>query len=183
MKKEFLTLLVTGLLFLFFLSFNSHAQTNSATTHVSIILTDLIAIDQESIAVSNPVTFNYANVNDYNTSQTHHASKSISVISTKSYDLKVKANGDSFTDGVNHIPINVLSIKPVQGGTSTMGGTMNTINLTTFDQNLVSNAPKGFKKVLDIEYQISELKASSSDILGKPAGSYSQTITYTAVAL
>ena len=183
MKKEFLAVPLIGLLSVLFTSLKSQAQTNSATTNISIILTDVIAIDHESIALSQPVIFNYATVNDYNTSQTHRASESIRIISTKPYDLKVKANGESFTDGVNHIPISVLSIKPVQGGATTMEGTMNTIRLTTFDQNLVSNAPKGFKKTLDIDYHISELKASSSDILGKPAGNYSQTITYTAVAL
>ncbi|MCG2417937.1 peptidoglycan-binding protein LysM, partial [Aequorivita sp. F47161] len=37
--------------------------------------------------------------------------------------------------------------------------------------------------VLELDYLIPAAKSSSSDILGKPAGTYTQTVTYTATAL
>ena len=57
------------------------------------------------------------------------------------------------------------------------------IILSTTDQVLVGSAALGLKLQLDLDYIIPKAKSSSTDILGKPAGSYTQTVTYTASAL
>ncbi|MCX8525528.1 peptidoglycan-binding protein LysM, partial [Chryseobacterium formosus] len=41
----------------------------------------------------------------------------------------------------------------------------------------------GSALTLNLDYMIPAAKSSSSDILGKPAGTYTQTVTYTATAL
>ncbi|MDX1365748.1 MAG: peptidoglycan-binding protein LysM [Arenibacter latericius] len=156
-------------------------QTASATTTINIVLADVITIDSGSAAADGAVAFNYASAEDYNTLKTNTVPNSLIVTSTKNFDIKVKAEGASFTDGTNHIPVEVLSIRAVKGGD--MGGTKNDVTLSLENQVLVRNAPLGSKLSLDLDYEIPALEASSNKILGKPAGSYTQKVTYTATAL
>ena len=103
------------------------------------------------------------------------------VTSTKNFDVKVKADGANFSFGSNTIPVDVLTIKAATGGT--IAGTQNTVVLSTTDQVLIANAPLGSALTLNLDYTIPAAKSSSSDILGKPAGTYTQNVTYTATAL
>jgi len=160
---------------------NAQAQNKTATTAVNIILNDVISIDAGSVAIGGAVDFNYVTAEDYNTSTTVIVPTSLKVTSTKNFDVKVKAEGANFTNGSNVIPVNVLTIKAATGGT--MAGTQNTIVLSTTDQVLIGNAPLGSALTLDLDYTIPAAKSSSSDILGKPAGTYTQKVTYTATAL
>ncbi|MEM0518017.1 peptidoglycan-binding protein LysM [Aequorivita flava] len=167
----------------FFGTNNAAAQNNTATTTVNIILADVISIDAGSVAIGGEVAFNYVTAADYNTDTTINVPNSLKVTSTKNFDIKVKADGANFTNGTNNIPVNVLTIKPVAGGTTTMTGTPANIVLTTSDQTLISNATLGSAVVLELDYLIPAARSSSTDILGKPAGTYTQTVTYTATAL
>ncbi|WP_026812566.1 hypothetical protein [Arenibacter certesii] len=160
---------------------NVKAQNHTATTTVNIILSDVISIDAGSVANGGIVDFNYVTAADYNSTKTVNVPESLIVTSTKNFDVKVKADGASFTDGTNNIPVNVLNIKAATGGS--MAGTQNTIELSTTDQVLIGNAPLGSALTLDLDYEILAAKSSSADILGKPAGTYTQTVTYTATAL
>ena len=64
---------------------------------------------------------------------------------------------------------------------NTMGGTKNSLQVSsTQDQKLVDNAPLGSAQSLNITYSIPAAESSSNKILGKPAGTYTQNITYTA---
>ena len=159
---------------------NVMAQNHTATTTANIILSDVISIDAGSVAIGGGVDFNYVTAEDYNTSTTVNVPTSLKVTSTKNFDVKVKADGANFTDGTNDIPVNVMTIKAATGGT--MAGTQAIIVLSDTDQDLISNAPLGSALTLDLDYTIPAAKSSSSDILGKPAGTYTQTITYTATA-
>lgn len=160
---------------------NAQAQNHTATTTVNITLADVISIDTGSKAIDGVVNFNYATAEDYNTVQTVNKPTSLIVTSTKNFDVKVKANGANFANGSNNIPVDVLTVKAAAGGT--MAGTQNTIVLSTSDQVLIGNAPLGSALTLDLDYEIPAAKSSSADILGKPAGTYTQTVTYTASAL
>ncbi|MBD3907124.1 peptidoglycan-binding protein LysM, partial [Chryseobacterium sp. C-2] len=93
-----------------------------------------------------------------------------------------KAGGANFMNGTNLIPVNVLTIKAATAA-GTMGGTKSAVVLSATDQTLVANAPLGSALTLNLDYTIPASKSSSSDILGKPAGTYTQTVTYTATAL
>lgn len=159
---------------------NANAQSTEATTTVNIILNDVISIDAGSVAIGGAVDFNYATAADYNTVSNAIVPQSLVITSTKAFDIDVKANAASFINGSNLIPVDVLYIKPITGGTTTMGGTLTTVNLSTTNQKLVDEAPLGSAIILDLDYEIPAAKSSSADILGKPAGTYTQTITFTA---
>src|SRR5690606_10706423 len=119
---------------------------------------------------------------DYNSDQTQNVPTSLVVTSTNSFNITVKANDANFVYNTNNIPVDVLTIQPVTGGSTTMTGTPSDVVLSTTDQTLISGADLGSQVVLELDYFIPAAKASSSDILGKPAGTYTQTITYTATA-
>ena len=162
---------------------NTQAQTgtnsNSAKTTVNLILADVISIDSGA-AVGGVVDFNYTTSSDYNSAKNVTVAESLVITSSKNFDVKVKADGENFVNGTNVIPVNVLQVKAVTGGT--MVGSLNTITLSAADQKLVGNATLGAKKSLSIDYSISAEKASTV-LLGKPAGTYTQKVTYTATAL
>ena len=156
---------------------NTQAQSNPVSTTVNIILSDVISIDEGSIASNGLVDFNYVTTTDYNTAKNVTVANSLIVTSSTNFDVKVKAGGSHFVSGNNSIPVNVLKIEAVEGGTMT--GTYNAIILSTIDQKLVSIADKGAQKSLSIDYSISAEKAKTV-LLGKEPGTYTQTVTYTA---
>lgn len=167
-----------------FTGMNTQAQSKTgATTTVNIQLVDVISIDAPSNAVNGEVNFLYSTAASYNTTQHWSVPTSLIVTSTKSFDVKVKANGADFINGSHKIPVDVLNVKPVKGGTTTMNGSFRPITLSTSDQNIVSGASRGSKVALELDYEITAATSSSSAILGKPAGTYTQTVTYTATAL
>jgi hypothetical protein len=149
-------------------------------TSVNIVLADVISIDEGSAASVGAVDFNYVNTTDYNSSKNVTVPNSLVIISSKNFDVKIKSEGANFVSGANVIPVDVLQVKAVAGGTS--GGTLNEVTLSTADQVLVSNASSGAKQSLNIAYSISAEKASKV-LLGKPKGTYTQKVTYTATAL
>ena len=160
---------------------NIKAQKTSTTaTTVKMVLADVISME----APAAQVTFTYDNAAAYNTDQKQTVVDNLKVTSTKSFGIKVKADGANFTDGTNNIPVNVMTVKPVAGvGPKAMGGTQAPVVLSTTDQVLVTAAPKGSQVTLNIDYFIPSTESSSDKILGKPAGTYTQTVTYTATAL
>lgn len=151
-----------------------------AVTSVNIILADVISVDVESVASVSSVDFNYAGTADYNSAKNVTVPNSLVVISSRNFDVKVKSEGANFVSGTNTIPVDVLQVKAVPGGT--LQGTMNEVTLSTADQVLVSNAGLGSKQSLNIAYSISAKKAANV-LLGKPKGTYVQKIIYTATAL
>ncbi|MBY5957981.1 hypothetical protein KUV50_07565 [Membranicola marinus] len=162
---------------------NASAQRTSATTQVNINLSDVISIDRGSVADGSTVEFNYNTAADYNSTKKVNVPNSLIVTSTKNFDIVVKAKNAHFKKGGDHIPVDVLTIKPVSGGTTTMTGTPSDVVLSPAKQKLISGAALGSSLVLELEYVIPQAKSSSSDILGKPAGTYTQKVTYTATAL
>lgn len=151
-----------------------------ATTSVNINLADVISMDVGSVASGGTVDFNYVNTTDYNSSKSVTVPNSLVIISSKNFDVKVKSEGANFVNGANVIPVDVLQVKAIAGGSLT--GTLNEVTLSAADQVLVSNASPGAKQSLNIAYSIPAEKASKV-LLGKPKGTYMQKITYTATAL
>ena len=156
------------------------ANSNDVKTTVNLKLAEVISIDAGSVATGGVVDFNYATTTDYNTAKNVTVANSLKITSSRNFDVKVKADGDNFVNGTNSIPVNVMQIKAVSGGT--MDGTFNTITLSAADQVLVTKATIGAQKTLSIDYSISAEKASQV-LLGKAPGTYTQKVTYTATAL
>jgi hypothetical protein len=161
---------------------NIQAQNTTATTTVNITLNDVISIDAGSAAIGGTVAFNYVTAADYNSDQTITKANSLKVTSTKNFNVKAKAGGPTFVNGLNSIPVDVLTIKAA-AAPGNMGGTKTDVVLSAGEKNLVANAPLGSALTLNLDYTIPAAKSSSSDILGKPAGTYTQTVTYTATVL
>lgn len=166
-----------------FAGHSAEAQNHSATTNININLTDVISIDNGSGAIRGLVEFNYLTAADYNSTKTTHVPASLVVTSSKNFDINVKANGAHFKKGGDLIPVNVLTIKPVIGGTKPMTGTPSNVILSTTDQKLISGSDLGGGLVLELDYEIPQSRSSSADMMGKPSGTYTQTVTYTATAL
>ncbi|MFL9833708.1 peptidoglycan-binding protein LysM [Chryseobacterium terrae] len=150
------------------------------SSSVNIILADVIAMDIGSVASQGTVDFNYGSTKDYNSSKNVTVPNSLVIISSKNFDVKVKSEGTHFVSGANLIPVDILQVKAIPGGS--LVGTLNEVTLSTTDQVLVSNASLGTKQSLNIDYSISAEKASKV-LLGKPQGTYVQKVTYTATAL
>ena len=138
-------------------------------TAVNIILADVIAMDIGTVASGSTVDFNYVNTADYNSSKNLTVPNSLVIISLKNFDVKVKSEGANFVSGANVIPVDILQVKAVAGGS--LMGTMNEVTLSTTDQVLVGNASSGAKQSLNIAYSIFTDKASTV-LLGKPSGTY-----------
>ncbi|WP_082504530.1 MULTISPECIES: peptidoglycan-binding protein LysM [unclassified Chryseobacterium] len=180
MKKILISALTFGAIILGTNAFQ--AQNTTATTTVNITLSDVISIDSGSTAIGGAVAFTYATAADYNSAQTVAQANALKVTSTKAFNVNVKAGGANFMNGTNLIPVDVLTIKAATSS-GTMGGTKNAVVLSSSNQLLVSNAPLGSALTLNLDYTIPAAESSSAKILGKPAGTYTQTVTYTATAL
>ncbi|QXU49923.1 peptidoglycan-binding protein LysM [Chryseobacterium sp. D764] len=155
-------------------------NSEKVSTSVNIILADVIAMDIGTDASEGAVDFNYGSTKDYNSSKNVTVPNSLVIISSKNFDVKVKSEGTHFVSGANVIPVDILQVKAIPGGS--LVGTLNEVTLSTTDQVLVSNASLGTKQSLNIAYSISSENASKV-LLGKPQGTYTQKITYTATAL
>ncbi|MFZ4928462.1 peptidoglycan-binding protein LysM [Chryseobacterium sp. Mn2064] len=155
-------------------------NSEQVSSSVNIVLSDVISMDIGSVASGGTVDFNYVNTTDYNSSKKVTVPNSLVIISSKNFDVKVKSEGSNFVSGSNVIPVDILQVKAMPGGS--LMGTMNEVTLSATDQVLVGNASSGAKQSLNIAYSISAEKASKV-LLGKPKGTYTQTLTYTATAL
>lgn len=155
-------------------------DSEQVNTSVNIILADVIAMDIGSASTGSTVDFTYVNTTDYNSSKNVAVPNSLVISSSKNFDVKVKSAGTNFVSGANVIPVDILQVKAIAGGS--LMGNMNEVTLSATDQVLVGNASSGAKQSLNIAYSISAEKASKV-LLGKPVGTYTQTVTYTATAL
>jgi hypothetical protein len=172
---------VTALILSFFLFGINTMWGQKATTTINLVLADVLSIEPGSVANGGTVDFKYDNINDYNSEKTTTVANSLIITFSKPFDLKVKANGENFENGSNVIPVDVLTIR--RNESSQLTGTSAPIILSTQDQVLITGADRGSKLNLDLDYIIPQARSSSADILGKPAGIYTQKVTYTLTAI
>jgi len=161
--------------------FTTTAMGQEASTTVNIVLADVFSIDSESNAIDGSVNFTYNSVEDYNSEQTVTIANSLVLTFSKPFDIKVRADGAYFENGDHKIPVNVITIRPNES--STVTGTPIPVELSSSDQVLIESSSLGSKLHLDLDYIIPQSRASSNDILGKPAGNYTQIIVFTATAI
>ncbi|MDR0262016.1 MAG: hypothetical protein LBJ04_02205 [Sphingobacterium sp.] len=142
-----------------------------ASGSLTIAVSDLgeIIANQQSVNLPFTTTSNY--VNGVSTNMPSH----LKLSKTTPYNLYVRATSSSFTSGVNSIPLSVLRIGPMAGQTG-----VNTVTLSTTAQQLIQNADPIIDRTLDMQYSIPA--AQTSNLLGKPAGTYTANIIYSFVA-
>lgn len=174
MKKLFLSLAVTAAAVLGF-SIATQAQlTGTTTLHVKII-------DALSITVNDAnVTLTFANANDYVNGRDTTLNNHLTVTSNQAYDVKVKSASTNLTSGANNIATNSVTVSIPAG--QSLGGTTAPAALTTTDQTIISAGNPVTSQGINVEYEIPSSISTTSAILGKPAGDYTTTLTYTIAA-
>ena len=163
------------------LLYSTSAMGQEASTTINIVLADVFSIDSESVAINGNIDFTYNSVEDYNSEQTVTIANSLVLTFSKPFDIRVRADGPYFENGDHKIPVNVITIRPNES--STVTGTPIPVELSSSDQVLIESSSLGSKLHLDLDYIIPQSRASSNDILGKPAGNYTQIIVFTATAI
>ena len=160
-------------------SSSSSIDSKPAHTIVNILLSDIISIDEGSAASQGVIDFNYVTTTDYNSAKNVMVPKSLVITSSKTFDVKVKADAENFISGSNFIPVDVILIKALSNGN--LAGNVKEVTLSTADQILLDSEPFGAQKAIDINYSISANKAATV-LLGTAPGTYTQKVTYTATA-
>lgn len=142
-----------------------------ASGSLNVVVSDLgeIIASQQSVNLPFTTTSNY--VNGVSTNVPSH----LKLSKTTPYNLYVRATTSSFTSGVNSIPLSVLRIGPMTGQTG-----VNTVTLSTTAQQLIQNADPVIDRTLNMQYSIPA--SQTSNLLGKPAGTYTANIVYSFVA-
>lgn len=142
-----------------------------ASGNLNILVSDLgeIVANQQTVNLPFTTASNY--VNGVSTNMPSH----LKLSKTTPYNLYVRATTSSFTSGVNSIPLSVLTIGPMAGQTG-----VNTATLSTTAQQLIQNANPVIDRTLDMQYSIPA--SQTSNLLGKPAGTYTANIVYSFVA-
>ncbi|MGJ1436968.1 hypothetical protein [Sphingobacterium multivorum] len=142
-----------------------------ASGNLTIAVSDLgeIVANQQTVSLPFVTTSNY--VNGVSVNMPAH----LKLSKTTPYNLYVRATSNSFTSGVNSIPLSVLTIGAMAGQTG-----VNTVTLSTTAQQLIQNANPVIDRTLDMQYSIPA--SQTSNLLGKPAGTYSANIIYSFVS-
>lgn len=158
----------------------ANAQIATSSTNVKINLADFITTEPgnatnvgETPTAGSEVVFDYPTAVSYTIDQEKSLTGHLKVTATKTFQVTVRAAGANFTNGTNNIPVNVMDITPTPPGS----GTATTVTLSETNQPVLTGANAGIQEI-DVKYVIPATRAQS-DILGKPSGTYQQTVIYT----
>lgn len=143
---------------------------SSGQANLTVDLSNVVALTVSSPNVAIP--FNTAT--HYQSGNTATQNNHISITSTGSYTVKVKALSANLTDGSNNIPVSTIGITPTiaSGGSPTLS---NVSSLTTTNQTFATSSSGTLATVFNIQYAAS----GGTDYINKPAGNYDVTIEYT----
>jgi hypothetical protein len=147
------------------------ALTATTTSSVHVVVPRLF----ECVIPTANLLFDLSNINSYRNGITVAIPNPFVVSSTIPYNITVKASGD-FTNGSGGtIPANTVTVE----GTAAQTGITSVI-LSAVDQSLVTGAAPVIDRSLNLQYRISPTQATN--MLGKTAGTYQNTITFTCTA-
>ncbi|GAB4033936.1 hypothetical protein [Spirosoma gilvum] len=166
--KSLLSMAAVALLGSSFGALSAKAQLTSGNAIVTVTLVDVMAL-----AVTEPaVPLTYSSITDYQVGRNISIPLHLTVSSNRPYDIKVKAADDlkNTLNASQTIPISNISVQ-VDGTTGV--GTTSTLNLSTTDQTLASNAPGAMAKIVGVKYST---PANSNDFIN--TGIYTATLTY-----
>ncbi len=132
--------------------------------------------DMGEIAVNNAaVNVNFNTTAAYINGAAVEMPGHLTVSKTTAYSVTVKANGPSLTNGANALPIGILSIGPATGQTG-----VNTITLSETAQKIIDGAAPEIDRSVGLKFSVPAAKVPQ--LMSKPAGDYSVTLTYTLTA-
>lgn len=145
--------------------------TATTTSSVQVVVPRLF----ECVIPTANLLFDLSNINSYRNGIAVAIPNPFVVSSTIPYNITVKASGD-FTNGSGGtIAANTVTVE----GTASQTG-ITSVVLSTVDQSLVTGAAPVIDRNLNLQYRISPTQATN--MLGKTAGTYQNTITFTCTA-
>lgn len=148
----------------------SFAQSSGNAT-MTVNLSDVLQLTVNT----NAVNLNFATPADYQNGVNSTANNQLTVTCNRAYDLRIKTSNATLVNGTNTIPVSNISVQTVGTG----NGTTSVVNnLSTTDQSLATGVPASMSKNISLQYST----AAGNQAFLKPAGAYTTTLTYTAVA-
>ncbi|QJW89796.1 hypothetical protein HNV11_10610 [Spirosoma taeanense] len=137
------------------------------TTNISDVLQVTVNVTTVSLNFTTPV--NYIN------GVSSAVSNQLTITCNRAYDLKIKTSGTDMVSGSNTIPVSNISAQT----TGTGLGTQSVVSaLSTTDQSLATGIPASMSKQISMQFST----AAGNNAFLKPAGAYTTTLTFTAVA-
>lgn len=144
---------------------------SSGNATMTVNLTDVLQLTVNTATV----TLNFATPADYNNGVTSSVPNQISVTCNRSYDLKVKTTTATLTSGANTIPVSNVATQATYTGQAAANPT---VALSITDQPLATAVPASTTRQINMQYSTS----AGNQAFLKPAGAYTTTLTFTAIA-
>jgi hypothetical protein len=156
-------------------AYSSKAQTTGTVT-LNCVLNNVTSITIGSSFQT--ATLTYTTAADYTNGVTTSQTGALTAISNQAYSVKVYASQD-LTYNTNTIPVADVTVTPSFTGTnSAITCTAKALPKTSATQvTIISSTAGTTSQAYNLAY--STVGAPSSDFLGKPAGTYASTLTYT----
>ncbi|CCH03096.1 hypothetical protein FAES_5097 [Fibrella aestuarina BUZ 2] len=171
MKSTILRRAVMILLLAGGLSIGPVLAQSSGNATMTVNLADVLQLTVNTATV----TLNFATPTDYKNGVSSSVPNQISVTCNRAYDLKVRTTTATLTSGANTIPVSNVSAQANYTGQSAANPS---VALSTTDQSLATGVPASISRQVNLNYSTS---AGNQDFL-RPAGAYTTTLTFTAVA-
>lgn len=153
---------------------------NSGTTILKVKLTETLGITVNDAEVLLP--FNtYA---DYQNGVAVVKSNHLTVTSSKPYTINVKTAAATLSGAIasntSTLSAGDVAVELDNPTAQNLGGTVATVSsLSTTDAPILTGATAAAAKNINIKYSIPASISKTSEIIGKPADTYSTTVTYT----
>ncbi len=126
---------------------------------------------------SNQVDFDFSGEANYRETQSKVVLDQLRVLSTKNYDINVKAQTANFTSSTSSstLPLSIIKISTALNGTTTFG---TAVTPTTADQVIYTGGVPTLGQGFDFKYEISP----NILLVQAPKEKYNVVLTYTVVA-
>ncbi len=157
-------------------AFDAGAIPQAAAVQQAPTLVINVADLGELLVNNSDVTMSFNNLNDYTNGISINLNNALTVSKTTAYDVYVKAASSNLVNGSNSIPVGCISV-----ASSTGDPAVSPVTLSATSQKIISAAAPVIDKQVGLKYSIAADKVPQ--VLGKPAGTYSTTLTYSFVAL
>jgi hypothetical protein len=153
------------------------ARVSPALTAVPLTATLTVDVaDMGEIAVNNTsVNVNFTTPAHYASGASTEMPAHLTVSKTTAYSVTVRANAAVLTSGSNTLPVGILNIGPATGQTG-----ITPITLSTTAQKIIDGAAPEIDRSIGLKFSVPA--SQLSQVLNKPAGDYTVTLTYTLIA-
>jgi hypothetical protein len=154
----------------------SDAETGLATAQEAPTTLQVMVADMAELKINhNDVRLEFRTAEDYKKGVHVDLPAHLTMSATAPYDVYVQATNSNLTNGASNIPVNSILISSTQEGNPELL----TAKLGSSRQKILSATPVIDRKV-NVRYGISAKDAVN--LLNKPAGLYSTTVTYSLIA-